>query len=41
MWEQEECGMCVCVCNGVGSVDREWVGGLEQSLEEWGGALSV
>ena len=27
-----ECSTCVC---------GEWVGGLEQGLEEWGGVMSV
>ena len=26
---------------GVGGVGREWVGGLDQGLEGWGGVMSV
>ena len=26
---------------GVGGVGGEWVGGLDQSRERWGGAMSV
>ena len=28
-------------CGGVGSVGEEWVGGLDQRLEGWGGLMSV
>ena len=28
-------------CDGVSGVGGEWVGGLEQGLEEWGGVMSV
>ena len=35
-------GMCLCFgCGGVGSVGREWVGGLDQGRERWGGVMSV
>ena len=30
-----------CGCVRVGGVDVEWVGGLEPSLEEWGGVMSM
>ena len=31
--------MCLCfVCSGVGG---EWVGGLDQDRERWGGVMSV
>ena len=34
--------MCLCFgCSGVGSVGGEWVGGLDQSRERWGGVMSV
>ena len=34
--------ICLClVCCGVGGVGGEWVGCLEQGLEEWGGVMSV
>ena len=33
---------CLCFgCGGVVSVYREWVGGLDQGLEGWGGVRSV
>ena len=28
-------------CSGVGGVGGEWVGGLDQGLEWWGGVMSV
>ena len=31
----------VCLCLGCSSVGGEWVGGLEQGLEEWGGVMTV
>ena len=34
--------MCLCFgCGSVGCVDGEWVGGLDQSRERWGGVMSV
>ena len=34
--------VCLCLgCGGVGGVGREWVGGLDQGLEGWGGVMSV
>ena len=36
--------MCLCFgCGGVcvGGVGGEWVGGLEQGRERWGGVMSV
>ena len=34
--------MCLCFgCGGVGGVGGEWVGGLNQGLERWGGVMSV
>ena len=31
-------GVCLCLgCSGVSSVSGEWVGGLDQDLEGWGG----
>ena len=36
------CWTCVCFgCGGVGGVGGEWVGGLDQGLEGWGGVMSV
>ena len=35
-------GMCLYLgCRGVCDVGREWVGCLEQGLEEWGGVMSA
>ena len=31
----------VCVCFGCGGVGGEWVGGLDQGRERWGGVMSV
>ena len=31
----------VCLCFGCGGVAGEWVGGLDQGLEWWGGVMSV
>ena len=31
----------VCLCFGCGGGDGEWVGGLDQGLEGWGGVMSV
>ena len=31
----------MCLCFGCGGVGGEWVWGLDQGLEEWGGILSV
>ena len=28
-------------CSGVGGVGGEWVGGLDQGRERWGGVMSV
>ena len=34
--------MCLCFgCGGVGGVGGEWVGGLDQGRERWGGVMSV
>ena len=34
--------MCLCFsCGGVGGVGGEWVGGLDQGWEWWGGVMSV
>ena len=34
--------MCMCFgCGGVGGVGGEWVGGLDQVRERWGGVMSV
>ena len=34
--------MCLCFgCGGVGGVGGEWVGGLDQGRERWGGDMSV
>ena len=34
--------MCLCVgCGGVGGVGEEWVGGLDQGRERWGGVMPV
>ena len=34
--------MCLCFgCGGVGGVGGEWVGGLDQGREQWGGVMSV
>ena len=34
--------MCLYFCcGGVGGVDGEWIGGLDQGLEGWGGVMSV
>ena len=36
------CDMCMCLARGgVGGVDGEWVGGLDQGRERWGGVMSV
>ena len=31
----------VCLCLGCGGVGGEWVGGLDQGLEGWGGLVCV
>ena len=31
----------VCMCVGCGGVGGEWVGGLDQGLEGWGGVMSM
>ena len=31
----------VCLCFGCGGVGGEWVGGLDQGLEGWGGVMYV
>ena len=34
--------MCLCFgCGGVSGVGGEWVGGLDQGREQWGGVMSV
>ena len=34
--------VCLCFgCSSVGGVGGEWVGGLNQGLEGWGGVMSV
>ena len=34
--------VCLCLCcGGVGAVGGEWVSGLDQDLEGWGGVISV
>ena len=34
--------MCLCFgCGGVGGVGGEWVWGLDQGRERWGGVMSV
>ena len=34
--------MCLCFgCGGVVGVGGEWVGGLDQGRERWGGVMSV
>ena len=34
--------MCLCFgCGGVGGVGGEWVGGLDQGRERWGGVMPV
>ena len=33
-------GLCFG-CGGVGGVGGEWVGGLDQGRERWGGVMSV
>ena len=34
--------VCLCFgCGGVGGVGWEWVEGLDQNLERWGGVMSV
>ena len=36
------CDMCMCFgCGGVGGVGGEWVVGLNQGRERWGGVMSV
>ena len=40
--DRESVGMCLCFgCDGVGGVGGEWVGGLDQCRERWGGIMSV
>ena len=42
LWEQGVLGVCLCLaCGGAFGVGVEWVGGLEQGLEEWSGVMSV
>ena len=31
----------ICLCFGCGGVGGEWVGGLDQDRERWGGVMSV
>ena len=34
--------VCLCFgCGGMGGVGGEWVGGLDQGRERWGGVMSV
>ena len=34
--------VCLCFgCGGVGGVGGEWVGGLDQGRERWGGVMYV
>ena len=34
--------VCLCFgCGGVCGVGGEWIGGLDQGLEGWGGVMSV
>ena len=34
--------VCLCLgCSGVGDADGEWVGDLDQGLEEWTGVMYV
>ena len=34
--------VCLCFgCGGVGGIDGEWIWGLDQGLEGWGGVMSV
>ena len=34
--------ICLCFgCGGVGGVGGDWVGGLDQGREWWGGVMSV
>ena len=34
--------VCLCLgCGGVGCVDGDWAGDLDQCLEGWGGVMSV
>ena len=40
LWEQVSVGR-VSVFGGVGDVGGEWVGGLDQGRERWGGVMSV
>ena len=42
MWEQGVLDVCLYLgCGSVGGVGGEWVVGLEQGLEWWGGVLCV
>ena len=42
LWGQGECWTCVCFgCGGVGGVGGEWVGGLDQGRERWGGVMPI
>ena len=41
-WNRGSVDVSLCFgCGGVGGVCWEWVGGLVQSLEGWGGVMSV
>ena len=31
----------MCLCFGCGGVGGEWIGGLDQGRERWGGVMSV
>ena len=36
------CDLCMCLARGgVGGVGGEWVGGLDNGRERWGGVMSV
>ena len=42
LWGQGVLDMSLCSgCGGVGGVGGEWVGGLDQGPERWGGVMSV
>ena len=34
-------GGVLCLCFGCGGIGGEWVGGLDQCRERWGGVMSV
>ena len=42
VWTGGGLNMCLCFgCGGVGGVGGEWVWGLDQGRERWGGVMSV